>query len=397
MTSDVVTREQVLTFRLQRHNLVRRLAAGSLEEAAAVCGIQNSPPGAALLALHARVEGVTGAALDQALLVDKRLVQLWSVRSAPLIVPASDTAAFTLGLLPHGEKELLFFIKGAKEHLSQLGMTAGELVAATSAALHEVLDNRELTKDELGIELSRRVAVHVPAGQLALWNSPDEWGHFGESLVRFALYVVALQDAFCVISHKAGPATFVHSDQWLGRPSAQPSPELAAVELLRRYLAAYGPSTVQHYAAWAGIAAVQAQRTWGQLAAELTGVKLAGKTLWVRSSDLPLLQASSLPEGVRLLPPHDPYLAARDRTLLVPDKTVHGQIWRAVGNPGIVLLHGEIVAMWRAQKKGTTLRVDVTGIYKRIDGANPLRTAVEEEMYAVARLRGCRQADVTYQ
>jgi hypothetical protein len=319
------------------------------------------------------------------------------VRSAPLIVPATDTAAFTLGLLPHGEKELLFFVKGAKEHLSQLGMTAGELVAATSAALHEVLDNRELTKDELGIELSRRVAVHVPAGQLALWNSPDEWGHFGESLVRFALYAVALHDAFCVISHKAGPATFVRRDQWLGHPSAQPSPELAAAELLRRYLAAYGPSTVRDHAAWAGIAPAQAQRTWGQVEAELTSVQLAGKTLWVRSIDLPLLRASSLPQGVRLLPPHDPYLAARDRTLLVPNKTVHGQIWRAVGSPGIVLFDGEIVAIWRAQKKGTTLQFGVVKLGSGIGSAHPLWAAIEEEMYAVARLRGCRQADVTYQ
>ena len=66
MANTAITREQILAFRLQRHNLPRRLPAGSLVEAAAVCGIQNSPPGAALLSLYARVEEVSAAALDEA-------------------------------------------------------------------------------------------------------------------------------------------------------------------------------------------------------------------------------------------------------------------------------------------------------------------------------------------
>jgi hypothetical protein len=115
MANTAVTREQILAFRLQRHNLVRRLAAGSLAEAAAVCGIQNSPPGSALLALHARVGGATGAALEHALLAEKQLLQSWSVRAAPLFVTVDDAAVFTLGLLPQGEEEMRFYIKGAGE------------------------------------------------------------------------------------------------------------------------------------------------------------------------------------------------------------------------------------------------------------------------------------------
>ena len=128
MTPATVTRAQILALRLQRHNLARRLVGGSLEEAAAVCGIQNSPPGSALLSLHARVEEVSGAALDRALLADKRLVQVWSVRAAPLLVPARDAAIFTHGLLPYGEEELRFFIRGASDHLQRFGITATELV-----------------------------------------------------------------------------------------------------------------------------------------------------------------------------------------------------------------------------------------------------------------------------
>ncbi len=392
MTCTTVTREQILGFRLQRQNLAQRLGAGALEEAAAVCGIQNSPPGAALLALYARVEGISSAMLDQALLADKRLVQLWSVRAAPLVVPSQDGGIFTLGLLWRDEEDLRFLIKGAGEHLARLGVSAGELVAAVAAALPQVLDGRELTKDGLGREISRLLAGTLATGRLDLWNSPDEWGHFGESLVRFALYAVAWQGVFCVISHLDGPATFVRTDQWLGHPFAHARPEAAAAALLRRYLAAYGPSTKRHFSEWAGISPAQAERTWRELAAELTGVELAGKTLWVHTGDLPSLKAGTLPQGLRLLPPHDPYLAARDRMLLVPDKQLHAQIWRAVGNPGVVLLNGEIAAIWRAQKLGTRLRVGVTGF----NHLQPGGTAIEEEMAGIARLRGCQRVDLVY-
>lgn len=392
MANTAILREQILAFRLQRHNLARRLPAGSLVEAAAVCGIQNSPPGAALLSLHARVEEVSAAALDATLLGQKRLVQLWSVRAAPLLVPVEDAAIFTHGLLPQDEAELRFFIKGAGDHLRRLDMTASELVAATGAALYETLDGRQLTKDELGVELSLRLAPQIPADRLTLWNSPDEWGHFGESLVRFALYAVALQGMFCVISHRGGPATFVRSDQWLGHPFPAAEPAAAARELVLRYLAAYGPSTMQDLAQWAGIAPSRARRTWQLAVARLVPVSLGGRELWLLRDDLPVLQAAALPEGVRLLPPHDPYLAARDRTLLLPDKKLHAQVWRVAGSPGVVLYGGEIVATWQAQKKGSALQVGVTA-YDRMPG---LQDAVEAEAAALARLRSCRRADVVF-
>lgn len=213
--------------------------------------------------------------------------------------------------------------------------------------------------------------------------------------MRFALYAVALQGVFCVISHVDGPATFVRTDQWLGRPFAHLRPELAAAALLRRYLAAYGPSTVQHFAEWAGVLPAQAARTWQELATELTSIKFGGKTSWVLAGDLPILQTGTLPRGVRLLPPHDPYLATRDRTLLVPDRRIHTQIWRTVGSPGVVLLDGEIVAVWRAQKLGAKLRIEVTDI-TGLDCLQPARTAIEEETACLIGLRGCQRADIIY-
>ena len=63
-----VTGEQARALRLRRHHLDRPLPSGALVEAAAGCGVQNSPPGAWETALWNRVEDVTLPQLEQALI-----------------------------------------------------------------------------------------------------------------------------------------------------------------------------------------------------------------------------------------------------------------------------------------------------------------------------------------
>ena len=78
-----LTRRQALAFRLARHHLTERLGSGGAE-AAAVVGLQDTPPGTAALALAARAD-VAPEALDELVLVP-------SVRGAPLAVAPQDLA-----------------------------------------------------------------------------------------------------------------------------------------------------------------------------------------------------------------------------------------------------------------------------------------------------------------
>ena len=105
--------EQVCFFRMEGHNLSRKLPPGSLLEAAGACGIQNTPPGSAALALHARVARVTPGEIDHALAEDKSLLETWSLRAAPTVFPTRDRAVFTQGVLPDDEAALRAFIRGA--------------------------------------------------------------------------------------------------------------------------------------------------------------------------------------------------------------------------------------------------------------------------------------------
>jgi hypothetical protein len=80
-------------------HLDQRLPANALA-AAAHAGLQDTAPRAALLSLHARVDGVTPDTW-----ADSALAQVWGPRLAVYLVPAAAISAFTLGRLPRQPSE----------------------------------------------------------------------------------------------------------------------------------------------------------------------------------------------------------------------------------------------------------------------------------------------------
>src|SRR5436309_8322082 len=91
-----LTRAQILAFRRKVGALDERLPRGrrSLRRAA-WAGLQDSMPRAALLSIHARVEGTEPSTWE-----DSSLVQIWGPRHHAYVVPARDLAVFSLGRLP---------------------------------------------------------------------------------------------------------------------------------------------------------------------------------------------------------------------------------------------------------------------------------------------------------
>jgi hypothetical protein len=68
-----LSRDAVLAFRLAAHHLDSRVPETALLDVATVCAVQNSPPGSALVALNARVAGVSADLLDELLVRRKTL------------------------------------------------------------------------------------------------------------------------------------------------------------------------------------------------------------------------------------------------------------------------------------------------------------------------------------
>ncbi|HEY3274547.1 MAG TPA: winged helix DNA-binding domain-containing protein [Methanocella sp.] len=392
----VASREQALAFRIDSHHLAVRLPPGSLLVAAGTCGIQDSPPGSAAIALHARVSGLTPAAIEQATTADRSLVRAWCLRAAPCIFPASDAAVFTAGLLPDDEAATRFFILGSNRALDMLGMSAGELIDMTAAETCDLLDGRTMTKDRLGIEIADTLAKRLTVSQRTIWQSDSfiaPGQSLGESLVRFALYVLPLRGLICFASRQGNTAYLTRIDQWLGTPLPVANAAKARAELVVRYLHCYGPSTDEHFSRWAGISPAQASRAWALIEDGLIDVDIDGKETWLLPGDLPRFRSPRPAAGVRFLPPHEPLLQMRDRETLIPDKSLHRKLWRSVGNPGILLADGKAVAAWRSRKSGK--RMDLT-IEQFSTIPQEMRPDIEAEAATLAPFSGCVSVRVEY-
>src|SRR5260221_10834826 len=177
--------------------LDQRLRAGpaSLRQAA-WAGLQDSMPRAALLSIHARVEATEPSTWE-----DPSLVQLWGPRFSAYVVAAADLAVFSLGRLPD---------EGPGRHQAE----------DLARRLEAFLAGRRMPYGEAG----RGIGVHPNALRYA---APT-----GTVLIRWE---GARQPIIWNVP----------------RPALDPFE--ARMELARRYLPLFGPSTAAAFADWAGI------------------------------------------------------------------------------------------------------------------------------------------------
>lgn len=390
--ADGVSKRDVIAFRLGAHHLTERLGEDGLLSAAGRCGIQNSPPGSALLALHARVRNLTQEQVARAVAEEKSLLQTWCMRGSPFYFPASDAPVFTTGVLPPTDEAMRHLIPGVEPALDRLDMNLTETVELTGAKIGDVLSGRQLAIRELGAELAERIARELPRKQREVWEEEGPYAPgqpLGEGVVHFCIRILTLRRVVCFAARAENKAPFVLVDEWLGHPIPDIDPEVARAELLRRYLRCYGPSTRGDFAAWVGIYARDTNPWWNLIEDELTQVEFGGKS-WILTEDLDALRSSPMPKGVRLLPPRDPYTQMRDRVTIVDEK-YHTEVWRAVGEPGTVLAGGQITGTWRPRKTGRRLTIAIKTFGSLPDrDKKSLRNAAEQ----VAPFRGASSVDV---
>ncbi|MDQ0754113.1 winged helix DNA-binding domain-containing protein [Arthrobacter sp. B3I4] len=389
-----VSKDDVVAFRLGAHYLNERLGEGGLLDAAGRCGIQNSPPGSALLALHARVRSVTQERVAQAVAGEKSLLQTWCMRGSPFYFPASDAPVFTTGMLPPTEEAMRHLVPGVEPALKLLGMNLIETVELAGAEIGAVLAGRRLAIDELGAEIAGRIAHRLPKRQRGIWEQEGPYAPglpLGEGVVHFCVRILALQGVVCFAPRAGNKAPFVLVEEWLGRSIPDVDPNLARAELLRRFLRCYGPSTRGDFAVWAGFHASDTDPWWNLLGDELTPVEF-GRTSWILTEDLDALRSAPMPAGARLLPPHDPFTQMPDRRTIV-DRQYHREVWKRVGQPGAVLVNGEITGTWSPRKSGRRLAVTVKTFGLLTDRA---KKSLQAEAEQLAPLRGASAVEVQF-
>ena len=383
-----VTREQARAFRLRRHHLDRPLPSGGLVEAAAGCGVQNSPPGAWETALWNRVEGVTLHQLEQALYGEKTLLQAWSIRGVPLIFPTVDAGVFLAPLCAQPGEEPWIYTRGITGALDALGLDFDDLLPLVETACACLEGETVLSKEALDRRLAGVIEPMLPPEVRPAWNAPSMYGQpdrqtVGGAAVSFLLRPCSFRGKVVFGAREGIYPTFTSPARWLGR-SLLNHPD-GVRELVRRFLRCYGPTQVSDFQSWLGCSPRQAKRLWGGIEDELAPVELDGKRRWVLAEDLNLLSQGEEGEQLLLLGSHDPYLDLRDRELILPDKARQRQVWKTVGNPGAVLLGGRVIGLWTVRTKGDKLDAAVT-LFEALEPAQ--RSRLEELAQGYAAFRG---------
>ena len=251
-------------------------------------------------------------------------MQVWGPRFSVFVVAARDHAIFTLGRLPdEGDRR-----RRAEE---------------TAARLEALLAGRRMTYGEAGH------ALGVPPNSLRYATLT------GRVLVRW--------------DGARRPTIWTV-------PAPGVDPHEALLELARRYMHVFGPTTPTAFGDWAGIKPARAGAAFDALVSTLIAVQTPVGDAWILAEDEPLLTAPpSRPAVARLLPSGDAYtlLWGADRELLVPDAEHRRMLWTPRVWPGGLLVGGELVGTWQRADANVTLRP-----WRRL--SSPERAAVESEV-----------------
>jgi len=297
-----LARHQILAHRRKASALDERLARSPRSlETAAIAGLQDSMPRAALLSLHARVSGTGPETWEE-----PPLVQLWGPRYSAFVIAERDRALFTLGRMPEAPK-------------------ARQRAEETADRLEEALGGDRMDCRDA----ARIVGLHPNALRYAAPTG------------RFLIYWDGARQPLI----------------W-NVPAPEIDPFEARIELARRHLHVFGPSTSDSFASWAGVRPQPAAATFDFLSSELIAVQTPIGEAWILASDESAFRTADGAASTRLLPSGDTYflLQGDDRELLVPDDAHRSKLWTSRVWPGAVLLDGEVVGTWRRSEHRLTVQ-----------------------------------------
>ena len=335
-----LTWRQALAWRMRRHRLVERAVPDDLVDVAArLCGLHAQVMSSAELTAWARIDGLGREAVQGALWDSGDLVKTWAMRGTLHLLPASELPAWHAAFATYEH-----FLKGA--WVRTFGFGSADEVERLVEVVGEALDGRQLTREELAASVAEITGDDALAEHLR-----ESWG----STLKPAAFRGRL-----MFAPSAG-----QNVRFTRPPEAERPPiDEAVAEVTRRYLAAYGPARREDLSRWWGanaLGAAKAQKRFEALGDEVAEVRVEGERCWVLAADLEELLAAEPPRAARLLPLFDQYVVNSNRGVeaLLP-QAFRDAVFRQAGwiSP-VILVDGAIAGVWRHERKGARLDVEL--------------------------------------
>jgi Winged helix DNA-binding domain len=336
-----LTNDQVRCLRLRAQRLTPQQPDEAIDAARIVkevCGIQAQDMPAATLAVRARSVGLVAADIKQALVQDRSTIRTWGPRGT-LHLLAADDIGWLLPLLGP------VLVAGDQRRREELGLDEDICVRAMRIIRNILANMGPLTRAELfehlainGIRLEGQARPHL-------------------------LFRAAFEGIICFGPDCGTEPTYVLLNDWIDQKHVghSLSEDVAYVELIHRYLSAYGPATPKDLAAWSGTTMGKIRAAWNHIAGQLLEVECANSQAWVlKSYEAWLDELLVHVPTVRLLPRFDNYLLGYQKRELA----VQPQYAKRVNAGGgiihpTVMVDGQVVGTWKSKRGKNHLEVIV--------------------------------------
>ncbi|MFS8101367.1 winged helix DNA-binding domain-containing protein [Lentzea alba] len=344
------TRQQVLFHRIHQHELDRRVSDAA-ELAVFSLGVQDNTSGSALVSLAARLDKPDAS----------DFTVTWSVRGAPHLHRAGELKAFSRALWPWSDADALS--RASRPKVDDMLASLRHIATAMRSIVTKPMTKGDLSKALT--PLAPKQTVEACRG--------CQTEHVSDPIFRLGALPAGLR-----ILPEEKTVTFERIHGWPGVPRKT----AGFNELIHRYLTLHGPAGPSEVASYFGTTTREVKKQWPKDG--LVEVTVEGVKAWL-PEDVEIADAE--PPDVRLLPPTDPYLQARDRDLLLPDKAAQKDIFRILGRRGAILVDGEIAGSWQG-KVVSGKRFEVT--------ATPYRPLPDllPEAQLIAAAKGLNDASV---
>jgi hypothetical protein len=360
--------ESVLAWRVERQQLAARAPrSAALDVVSRIGGLHAQVASCAELTLWARVDELEPGAVTELLWERRALVKTWAMRGTLHLLAAAELPLYVAALSrlrPRHHVPAWLRAHGLDRDRAE----------AMLAAIAAVLADRVLTREELAAAVAERVGASELAGRLK--------GGFGDLLKP-----AAFTGDLCFAASDGRLVRFARPADWLGgwKPV---DPEQASIEVVRRYLRAYGPAPREQFQRWFGMTSpAEAGRWLTALGDEVAEVDVEGSRGWMLAADVSEAERAVPSEVVRLLGGFDQYVVAapRDADAVLP-APLRERVYRPQGWLSPVLLHdGRIAGVWNHELKGGRLTVEVEP-FARVGAGE--RAGVEREAERLARFLG---------
>jgi len=329
-----------------------------------VCGLQAQLLSAAMLGLRARTTGLRSAAITHALNDERSIVRGWLMRGTLHLIAAEDLGLLlgVLGPVFAAGNQTRHAQLGLDPELKRRGVTAIRRILSRAGPLtrYEIVDHLQ----RYGIGLDRKTQAPIHLIQLA-----------------------ALEGVLCLgPDRENGEPTYVLIEDWLERRPSRSS-HAALGELARRYLAAYGPASLDDLVTWSGLPVAQARSAITMALPALAEVKVDGRSCLVLKERIESMNdRPPATQAVRLLPAFDTYLLGyRSRDLAVPAalerRLQRGGGWR---HPAVIV-DGRALGAWTIRKRGARGQVQVETLEP---STRAIRHGVDTEVADIGRFLG---------